>query len=298
MSHAASLACALAIFMGAVWGSPASAYQCTRTDDTGPSVAWRTRQVNFVLGQKNGEEVNLANMELALRHAVEQWNAVGCSDFTMTVLGSTGDLRGGFDWRAGEGEEPNTNLVVFRGDDETELVDSWLHDPTAIAITTATFVRQSGRIVDADIELNDRAFVFSACDPDEPGCLVRNDLKNTLTHEVGHAFGLDHTLDNEPGGVDATMYRRAPEGDLVKRDLNENDVAGICFLYPSGGITGECFGVVPEDPPPITITSSCAQTGGTQRGFALWLLLGAAACLRFRRRPTSSVATRTDALRQ
>lgn len=260
------------------------AYQCTRTDDTGPSVAWRTRQVNFVLGQKNGEEVNLANMELALRHAVDQWNAAECSDLLMTVQGSTSDLRGGFDWKAGEGAAPNTNLVVFRGDTETELVDAWLHDPTAIAITTATFVRQSGRIVDADIELNDRAFVFSACEPAEPGCIVRNDLKNTLTHEVGHAFGLEHTLDSEPGGVDATMYRRAPEGDLVKRDLNQNDIDGICFLYPLGGITGECFGVTPEDPPPLTITSSCAQTGRSGGALALMLLFAFGICRRPRSR--------------
>jgi hypothetical protein len=54
------------------------------------------------------------------------------------------------------------------------------------------------------------------------------DFDNIATHEVGHAFGMDH-----PGSsyTEETMYAYASPGETTKRDLNAGDIAGIDNLY-------------------------------------------------------------------
>jgi hypothetical protein len=54
------------------------------------------------------------------------------------------------------------------------------------------------------------------------------DFDDIATHEVGHAFGMDHpglTYSNE------TMYAYASEGETKKRSLNAGDITGINGLY-------------------------------------------------------------------
>lgn len=253
--------------------SPATAYECSREGPgVGPSHFWPLRTVELSVFDRPGQEVDTAGLRGAVDHAVQQWNAVGCSDFVMTRGGDAQEARAVYDWAEGAFNE---NVVVFRQKAAGDAVDDWLHPVTALAITTATFVRSSGKVVDTDIEINDDAFVFSDCDPG-PGCTVRHDLKNTLTHEVGHVVGLDHPGSGQPGATTATMFASAPEGDLEKRDLDGDDEDGICFLYPTGGDTGDCFPEVPrEEPPAVTIqeVGGCESAGPAWAGLPLLLTL-------------------------
>ncbi|RMG20356.1 MAG: hypothetical protein D6729_03010 [Deltaproteobacteria bacterium] len=143
--------------------------------------------------------------------------------------------------------------------------DCWEHPSGVIAVTTTTFDSVTGELNDADIELNGAEFWFTtrdapACDdPEVPpvctgdadcaagtrcfrgacledGC-VRTDVANTVTHEVGHVLGLDHST--VPG---ATMFASAEAGELDKRTLEEDDREGLCTIYPVGGPTLTCFG--------------------------------------------------------
>jgi hypothetical protein len=82
------------------------------------------------------------------------------------------------------------------------------------------------------------------------------DLRNTVTHEAGHFVGLRHPCSADgvndadlplcsgpiPAGetipwAQRAMYPTTEMGDVAKRTLSEDDVAGVCAAYPvpSGG---------------------------------------------------------------
>ena len=85
------------------------------------------------------------------------------------------------------------------------------------------------------MEVNEERGPFGVCP--ETGCedMRTVDLENVLTHEFGHYLGLAHTTDPE-----ATMFASAVAGEILKRDLGSDDIAGICAVYPAGTPTGEC----------------------------------------------------------
>jgi hypothetical protein len=155
------------------------------------------------------------------------------------------------------------DLLLFRNDGEGDPIDAWMHQLGALAITTVTYETGTGELLDADIEVNDSGFRFSACDP--PGCDVRHDLKNTLTHEMGHVLGLDHPpVDGGPDALEATMYASATEGDLQKRDLAADDIAGLCTLFPTGEPAGNCYTQSARTPPPeVRFAPTCGAGWGS-----------------------------------
>jgi uncharacterized protein (TIGR03382 family) len=190
----------------------------------------------------------------ALREAMITWNEAGAQNgaFVAFQLDEPMDnLKRSFN--------PvglNRNVVVW-------LTDRWGNDeedysPLAVAVTTLTFIADpgapdDGEILDADIEFNGIHQTFSAEPDGEPG---KHDVQNTLTHELGHVLGLDHTChDGEifPRPVDhngnpvpdcqpasdlpdevknATMYNYSVEGEIDKRSLEPDDIQGLQTIYP------------------------------------------------------------------
>jgi hypothetical protein len=136
----------------------------------------------------------------------------------------------------------------------------WSHTGSIIALTTTNYNRNTGVIVDGDIEFNG-ALRYTAFEEDSlPKCPVSvgsctdTDIQNATTHEVGHLLGLAHTPE-----ADATMFASAPAGETKKRTLAKDDTTGVCEIYPSGG-------------PPATCTPSghvtITQTGSSRTGCA------------------------------
>lgn len=83
--------------------------------------------------------------------------------------------------------------------------------------------RSTGEIVDADVAVNFGGFAFTT----SATCLADHyDLASTLTHEVGHVMGLDHSA-----VPTATMTPRTDPGVCDLRDLDDDDVAGLCATY-------------------------------------------------------------------
>ena len=76
------------------------------------------------------------------------------------------------------------------------------------------------------------------------------------THEIGHAHGLSHVLNNQKSGTDgtgATMFPFIDTGDpaseLSQRTLDSDDIAWSSYFYPEGSATSGPAALQPGDVP-------------------------------------------------
>jgi hypothetical protein len=245
--------------------APAAAFKCTRAGDTGPSLFWKERAVTL---QRSGvgHEVGASDIERVIQASAAAWTNIDCSDVTESLGGSTDDRVVGFDWSTGVGSPTNHNIVVFRNDNANDPLDQWQHDLGAIAITTVTFETNEGRLLDADVEVNDAGFDFTATDQCNGSQM---DLQNTLTHEFGHVLGLDHTT-----VADATMFPSAPACDTSKRTLADDDIQAICTIYPAGQPIGNCFPDAPRAAPPsVRFEPTLCGAAGSASSLAVFALV-------------------------
>jgi MYXO-CTERM domain-containing protein len=157
-------------------------------------------------------------------------------------------------------------------------------DDAALALTSL-FAKADGHIVDADIEVNaamDRILWMNADTSAKPGA---HDLQNTLTHEMGHFLGFNHTCytpgERRPRSTDnlgmvvgdcavateaiqrTTMFAATTPGETDKRMLKPEDILGVCEAYPLsldpkicevapvGQPADNCGCSMPAGPPPL-----------------------------------------------
>jgi hypothetical protein len=194
-------------------------------------------------------------------------------------------------------EDPRKNIEV--GKDDTNVIkfrdQAWCrpaingdpmrcYSPAAAGITTATFVddatsSRDGAIVDADIEINGVNFAISVNNQTSSQQPCHAELQNTMTHELGHLHGLEHTclapgdpprVDNlgqpvpscssttDPAIVNATMYNFQDCGETKKETLDPDDENAICQIYPVAKDPMSCARV--------GSSSGCCDAGGDPRG--------------------------------
>jgi MYXO-CTERM domain-containing protein len=181
----------------------------------------------------------------------------------------------------------NVNLIKFRDTSwcrpATQDDPARCHPDSAAGITTATYVDDSsssrdGAIVDADIELNGKNFAISVNGVTLGTASCLSELQNTLTHELGHLLGLEHTClaTGDPPRVDdkgnavpscgnatatqqnATMFNFQDCGENKKETLEPDDIAGICGIYPTAQDPGTCE--------PVDGDTGCCSTGSGAAG--------------------------------
>jgi hypothetical protein len=168
------------------------------------------------------------------------------------------------------------------------------HSPLAAGITTMVYVEDAdsdrdGAIVDGDIELNNVDFAIAIDGVTQGMASCQSEIANTLTHELGHLLGLEHTclafsdpprIDDEGNPVptcsstteieivDATMYNFQDCGEIKKADLTPDDIDAVCSIYPTADDPGTCEPV--EDP-----AAGCcgAGRGGSGAGALLLTLI-------------------------
>jgi hypothetical protein len=255
--------------------APAHAYVQSR-NSTGQPMSWATHGHSFQIDAQGAP--NAPGSFDAIRKSFQTWAGVACTDLTFPEEPLSQDPKArviGFFQN-----QTNHNLVLFRTRSCQDVAPAG--DPCfasggcdnlydcfdenqkggVIATTTTTTNSRTGQILDTDTEFNGPQFVFTAVDgppcagPTDTGC-VQFDIQNTMTHEAGHTLGLDHTMD-----PNATMFATSPRGETSKRVLGQDDINGICAIYPkgAGGSSGGC-------------DSSPAQTGPGAALCALLFLL-------------------------
>jgi hypothetical protein len=153
-----------------------------------------------------------------------------------------------------------------------------------LALTTTTYDTRTGEILDSDVELYasngmGQGFNFT-CSTTAPDY----DVQAVVGHEAGHVLGLDHPCEDgtpQPvpgypvcdGGVQpAIMWPTT--GSVSQRELQQDDMDGVCTMYPVGQATLTC--------PPIADDSGGGCSSGGGAGIAA---LGAAAALAALRLP-------------
>ena len=278
----AALASALAV--------PARAFTRSTAGPGGPCLFWAQPGHSFVIDASATPDVPPASAFDAVRRSFATWAGVQCAHLTFPDQGLSTDpanrkigyVPGGNNinlvlWRTANcssGAVPAGDPCLTEGNCGNKY-DCWDHGDSVIAVTTTTFNRSTGQIFDADIELNDSNpsggshFIFTTadCPAGSSTCLCSGaqtdacahyDVQNTVTHEAGHSIGLDHTTVQ-----DATMYAFAPEGEESKRALHQDDIDGVCAIYPDGEPT-TCDGgaVVLVDAGPVDAGGPAASSGG------------------------------------
>jgi hypothetical protein len=192
----------------------------------GKPLYWANACVGYSLQRSASRQVSLEDAELAIATAFAKWTGTVCPTSGAGSSRVSVDVRDlgpvDCDLVQYNQDQPNQHVIVFRD-------DSWPHHDSAntLALTTVTFNPDTGEIYDADMEINthDQHVSLSAQVPPEG-----YDFEAIVTHETGHFLGLAHS-----GDTHATMFAHYQPGSSAMRSLTEDDVSGLCSIYPPDG---------------------------------------------------------------
>ena len=186
----------------------AAAYEL-KTDHTGADVRL-TGPLHFTVDPQLETLLGAPGAIDAVKASAATWSLAG-----VDVTAETGDISGG------------GNVI-------TAITHDWPYDDGVMAVTLLTLDATDHTIMRANVFINaaQNRFGVLAADSQRGGGFA--DVQNTVTHELGHALGLAHVMDHP----EAVMYPMAFDGDVNKRTLSHDDLAGLDALYPQGLTAG------------------------------------------------------------
>jgi MYXO-CTERM domain-containing protein len=212
---------------------------------------WRNHCVSYDLHEDaNGVVSGQVATDVATQIAAESF-----SKWTGTVCGTAGarvslDVRDlgpvSCDEVNYNSDQPNQHVIIFRDQGFSDGVTVSTASPASantLGLTTVTFDPDTGELYDADIEINSSTPLATG----QTVTAGSYDLQSILTHEAGHFLGLAHS-----GDTAATMFAQYTPGSTSKRVLSDDDMGGICAIYPPGSTRAvdpsvSASGSVPED---------------------------------------------------
>ena len=168
------------------------------------------------------------------------------------------------------------------GDDPEQCYSSAAAGITTVAYISDKSSSRYGALVDADVEINGVNFAIAINGVTQSTATCIAELQNTMTHELGHVHGLEHTCrapadpvrydDNgsavpfctdttDPEILNATMYNYQDCGETKKETLEDDDINAMCTVYPIAKDPHSCE--------PASVGSGCCSAGGDPRGSAL-----------------------------
>ena len=228
---------------------------------SGVPVAWRTPCVTMRIFLGSTPAVLTPDAFLAAStQAAAAWSypTLACTDIRLSTIAEA-------DATADIGNDA-TNVIVFWQDAQCRApqpgADAGAPQPdclpsSALALTSIFKNAKTGEILDTDIEFNAVDYTWGdLVGHPEWKTSTTADFQNALTHELGHALGLDHNCFTKSDGqprlndntgapevdcynptpsavvTEATMYPSVVLSDTMRRELSADDQQGICEIYP------------------------------------------------------------------
>ena len=188
----------------------------------------------------------------AINLSIEQWNKVQCEHPVMINRGPVAN-GSAFELNDDTNSRRGTNLIIFEDEatwDANRADANQWDSSLTLALTTVFHVASNGEVMNFALELNDSPFTFGI---GPTGYAF--DIQNTVTHELGHVLGLDHTTSEVQGWDQQTMYFQTEPAETIKRTLEDDDRAGYCYLYSENWKAD-----VPDQ------NGSCSVSGGPVTG--------------------------------
>jgi len=191
-------------------------------------VWWRNACVGYDIQKNASRQIAYDTASAIVAAAFAKWTSATCA----TEGGDAGSSRVSIDVRdlgpvdcdavQYNSNQGNQHVIIFHD-------DVWPHDDAnnTLGLTTVTFDPDTGEIYDADMEIN-ATVPLSVGDPVPPDGY---DFESIITHETGHFLGMAHSGDDR-----ATMFAHYTPGTTSMRVLTNDDVSGICSIYPPGGM--------------------------------------------------------------
>lgn len=184
----------------------------------------------------NGSTITESDFVTAVRESLAAWEGTMASQ-PVSFIPFTTEMRTSppqeWDLSSGSSVPNGINSILFSSQIESGYGQDL--DANVVGLTTTWFSANSGVVLETDIQLNDGSggFKFLARDSSNPSATEpasnpqhaekRINLRDVLTHELGHVLGLDHSQ-----VVSSTMFPTASDG---QRSVTGDDAVGLRHVY-------------------------------------------------------------------
>lgn len=191
-----------------------SGFTVVRDPSLAEAIRWTTLPVAVVLQQDGVDDVTDGSDLAGVRAALAAWDAPSCASFAFV-----------------ESAVQASRVVADDGVNRITFIESGWSAGASGALALTDRYRDTGtspqRWNEFDIRINGQDFLWAT-----NGDVHRRDVQAVVTHELGHALGLQHSA-----LPDATMYFASPTGAVFGRTLHADDVRGLCWLYSAAPFT-------------------------------------------------------------
>lgn len=188
-------------------------YERERAEISGKALKWDKMPIVYHIHKDCYKPIEREKCKEAVVKSFNEWETPDCTTLRFERGEDTEEARGSFN---SLDIKSNKNIIVW-------YYNNWPYEPNGVALTTVTYDDKTGKIYDADIELNGYYYRFDVV---EKTPSTYTDIQNTITHEIGHMIGLDHVFEPE-----SVMYPTAKAGEIKKRSLSQDDIDGVCAIY-------------------------------------------------------------------